>query len=96
MMGTVMRIPRKALLRFTALWLLAFCLITEADAQTAEEIAQKAMAATVHLEMVDRNGRTLASGSGFFVGQNRIATNFHVIEGVARGSAKQADRKSVV
>ena len=91
-MGTVMRIPSKAFLRFAVLGYLPFCLITAVVAQTAEEIAEKAIASTVHLEMEDRNGRTLATGSGFFVGQNRIATNFHVIEGVARGSAKQAGK----
>lgn len=85
-----MRIPRLASFRFTALGFLPFCLLAASNAQNEEEIAKKAIAATVHLKMDDRNGRTLATGSGFFVGENRIATNFHVIEGVARGSAKQA------
>ena len=84
--------PRIVFWRLAVYCFLPFCHIAAAEAQTAEEIAQKAIAATVHLEMVDRNGKTIASGSGFFVGQNRIATNFHVIEGVARGSAKQAGK----
>ena len=83
-----MRNLRKALLRFTALGLLPFCITTVASAQNAEQIAQKALAATVYLEMTDRNDQILGFGSGFFVGQNQIATNFHVIEGAAKGTAK--------
>ncbi len=36
----------------------------------------------------DRNGITLGQGSGFFVRRNLIATNYHVIAGAARGTAK--------
>ena len=75
--------------------LLLFCTTNAATAQTtrqtilpAEDIAEKALAATVYLEMKDRNGKTLGFGSGFFVKSNLIATNYHVIEGAARGTAK--------
>ncbi len=71
--------------------LLLFCTINPAPAQTtlpAEDIAEKALAATVYLEMKDTNGRTLGIGSGFFVKSNIIATNYHVIEGAAKGTAK--------
>lgn len=54
----------------------------------AEDIAEKALAATVYLEMKDKSGKTLGIGSGFFVKPNLIATNYHVIEGAARGTAK--------
>lgn len=64
------------------------CPTTIASAQTAEQIAEKALAATVYLEMKDRNGATLGFGSGFFVKENLIATNFHIIEGAAQGTAK--------
>ena len=64
------------------------CPTTIAPAQTAEQIAEKALAATVYLEMKDRNGTTLGFGSGFFVKENLIATNFHVVEGAAQGTAK--------
>ena len=74
---------------------LLFCTINAATAQTtqqtvllAEDIAEKALAATVYLEMEDRNGKTLGFGSGFFIKPNLIATNYHVIEGAARGTAK--------
>ena len=71
--------------------LLLFCVINTAPAQTtlsAEDIAEKALAATVYLEMKDKNGKTLGFGSGFFIKPNLIATNYHVIEGAARGTAK--------
>ena len=70
---------------------LLFCTINTAPAQTtmpAEDIAEKALAATVYLEMKDTNGTTLGIGSGFFVKPNLIATNYHVIEGAAKGTAK--------
>ena len=71
--------------------LFLFCIISTTPAQTtlpAEDIAEKALAATVYLEMKDKNGKTLGIGSGFFVKPNLIATNYHVIEGAAKGTAK--------
>ena len=67
---------------------LVFCTISTVPAQTAPQIAEKALAATVYLEMQDSNGLPLGFGSGFFVRDNLIATNYHVIEGAARGTAK--------
>ena len=87
---TVMRNPRKALLRFTALGLILFLITVVASAQNDEQLAEKALAATVYLEMADRDGNTLGFGSGFFVGQSQIATNFHIIAGAAKGTAKLA------
>ena len=57
-------------------------------AQTAEQIAEKALAATVYIEMKDSNGEILGFGSGFFVREDLIATNYHVIEGASQGTAK--------
>ena len=67
---------------------LIFCTISTAPAQTAPQIAEKTLAATVYLEMQDSKGLPLGFGSGFFVRDNLIATNYHVIEGAARGTAK--------
>ena len=70
---------------------LLFWTINTVPAQTtlsAEDIAEKALVATVYLEMKDKNGKTLGIGSGFFVKPNLIATNYHVIEGAAKGTAK--------
>ena len=55
---------------------------------TAVQLAEKALAATVFLEMIHVNGQPLGFGSGFFVQQNQIATNFHLIAGASRGTAK--------
>ncbi len=71
--------------------LLLFTTIKTTQAQTtlpAEDIAEKALAATVNLKMKDKNGKTLGIGSGFFVKPTLIATNYHVIEGAAKGTAK--------
>ena len=76
------------LLRIIPVIVLVFCRISTVSAQTAPEIAEKALAATVYLEMQDSNGLPLGFGSGFFVRDNLIATNYHVIEGAARGTAK--------
>ena len=80
--------PKKVLLCFTVLMLIMFSGMNIAPAQTVEQIAEKALAATVYLEMKDQNSVTLGFGSGFFVRENLIATNFHVIEGAAQGTAK--------
>jgi len=64
-----------------------------AYAQTAQEIAKKAFRSTVLLVMEDANGQSLSLGSGFFVRDGEIASNFHVVEGTARGYAKLVDEK---
>ena len=84
-----MNIKSKTLRYCTSLVLLLFCRITSADILTPQEIAQKALDATVLLVMEDASGKVLGVGSGFFVRTNQIATNFHVIEGAERGIAKR-------
>ena len=76
------------LLPITLASLLIFSTPSTVPAQTVPQIAEKALAATVYLEMQDTKGLPLGFGSGFFVGENLIATNYHVIEGAARGTAK--------
>lgn len=85
-----MRNPGKALLRFTALGLISSLITAAASAQNNEQLAEKALAATVYLEMADKEDNTLGFGSGFFVGQSQIATNFYIIEGTAKGTATLA------
>ncbi len=84
--------------QITIIVLFLFGTISTAPAQTtlpAEEIAEKALAATVYLEMKDKNGKTLGIGSGFFVKPNLIATNYHVIEGAAKGTAKLVGKSTI-
>ena len=79
---------RKQLVSLTGTALLLLSIITSASALTTEQLAEKALAATVSLEMKDSTGTPLSFGSGFFVKANQIATNFHVIEGARQGTAK--------
>ena len=79
---------RKQLVYLTGTALLLLSITTGASALTTEQLAEKALAATVFLEMKDSTGTTLSFGSGFFVKPNQIATNFHVIAGARQGTAK--------
>ena len=65
---------------------------TFASAQSVPQLAQKALAATVFLTMQNENGDTLKYGSGFFVRENLIATNFHVIDGATQGGARLVNK----
>ena len=67
---------------------LLYSTLSNLPVQTPQQIAEKALAATVFLDMQDSNGAPLNWGSGFFVGHNLIATNHHVIKAAARGTAK--------
>ena len=81
-------------LRF--LWGAIFVLagVSQAQAQSIQEIAQEAFGATVLLVMEDANGQPLSLGSGFFVRDGEIASNLHVVEGAASGYAKLVDQKA--
>ncbi|MDE0484449.1 MAG: S1C family serine protease [Candidatus Poribacteria bacterium] len=85
---------RKYLTYSTSLVLLLFSALTIATAQTPQQIAQKAFRSTVLLVMEDKNGQPLSLGSGFFVGQEQIATNLHVVEGATRGYAKLVGKET--
>ena len=60
-----------------------------AQPQTAEQIAETALASTVLIVMEDANGEAISTGSGFVVDEEMIVTNLHVVEGVFRGYVKQ-------
>ena len=47
---------------------------------TPQQIAKKALDATVLIVMEDENGLTLSTGSGFFISRDIIATNLHVVK----------------
>ena len=74
--------------------LLFVCALTIATTQTPQQIAQKAFRSTVLLVMEDKNGQPLSLGSGFFVKQEQIATNLHVVEGATRGYAKLVGKEA--
>ena len=79
---------------FIAFLIFSLCEIPVANAQTPQQIAKKALAATVLLTMKDANGKLLGFGSGFFVQPNQIATNFHVIDGAAQGTVKRVGQET--
>lgn len=79
---------------FVLLLALPFLKVNHVAAQSGPEIAKKALAATVSLEMLDKNGDILARGSGFFVRPNLVATNFHVIDGAAKGIARPVNSET--
>lgn len=60
---------------------------------SAQEIAQKTLASTVYLQRLNTNGDLLGSGSGFFVGKNMIATNYHVVDGATSLFARVVGKK---
>jgi hypothetical protein len=68
--------------------------IALAQNQTPRQIAQTAFPSVVLLVLEDSNGQPASLGSGFFVGDNIVATNVHVIEGSARGYAKIVGQKT--
>ena len=88
------RLGQVLCISFIVFLIFLLCGTPVANAQTPQQIAKKALAATVLLIMEDTNGKILGLGSGFFVATNLIATNFHVIEGATRGTAKLVGQKT--
>ena len=82
-----MQHQQKLLLSFMVWGLVLFDGIAVATALTPQEIAQTALGSTVLLVIKDTTGRS-SLGSGFVVRDGQIATNYHVIEGISRGSAR--------
>lgn len=66
---------------------------SSSQAQTARQIAQNAFPSVVILVMEDANGQPVSLGSGFFVKNDIIATNLHMLEGASRGYVKIVGQK---
>ena len=79
---------------FRILMLLVVCRIAVADTPTPEQIAKSALDATVLITMIDSSGKVASRGSGFFVQRNLIATNFHLINGLTRGGARNVGQET--
>lgn len=63
-------------------------------AQAGRAIAQKVFPSVVLLAMSDSKGQPISLGSGFFVQQDVIATNVHVIAGASGGYARLIGQKA--
>ncbi len=63
------------------------------SAETARKIAETSFPSVVMLLMEDANSQPTTLGSGFFVRENIIATNLHVVRGSYQGYAKKVGEK---
>ncbi|MSU37440.1 MAG: hypothetical protein EXS36_20545, partial [Pedosphaera sp.] len=66
---------------------LGFALVVK-GAENAWQIASATFPSVVLLVMEDERGQPVSLGSGFFVKEKVIASNFHVVEKAARGYTK--------
>lgn len=62
--------------------------------KTAQEIARKSLESTVHLMTQNANGDIVGYGSGFFIDVDKLATNFHVIDGSTSVYARQIGKEN--
>lgn len=67
----------------------------KAKTLTARQIAERISPSVVLLIAEDEKGELTSLGSGFFIKQNIIATNHHVVEGAAKIYAKIVNKKGV-
>ena len=92
-----MQRQQKLLLSFMVWGLVLFYGTTVVAVPTSQEIAKVALGSTVHLGIINAKGGS--TGSGFFVGPNQIATNYHVIEDILNeytiGGAKLVGKEDV-
>lgn len=71
----------------SALFIICFIGLS-AFSQTAMTVAKKAFPSVVMIVMEDTTGQPNTIGSGFFVAEGIVASNFHVVEGASRGFVK--------
>ena len=73
--------------------ILSLFLTSDTQTKSARDIAEKTFPSVVMLVMQDSHGQPTTLGSGFFVKEDVVATNVHVIEGAASGYAKIVGKK---
>ncbi len=79
-------------------WLVSSVLLVALAASTAwaqpvRLIARKALPSVVLLVMQDAEGRPISIGTGFFVGDDVLATNLHLLDGASHGYYKHVGYK---
>ena len=63
------------------------------EARSVQEIAKIGFGAIVLLVMEDANSQSVSFGSGFFIRDDEIDSNVHVVEGAVSGYAKLVGQK---
>jgi tetratricopeptide (TPR) repeat protein len=91
----MMGFQRKWLKAFPAALFVFLETLCTVQAQTAREIFQYASPSVVVLVAENLKGKRAALGSGFFIGENIVATNYHVIKGSSRIYTKIVGQKEV-
>lgn len=83
-------------LRFAPIYTLFLSLVAlPAIAEEAiTDIVKRAKPAVVTVVAYDSTGEVLRQGSGFFIDQDHVITNWHVIEGASRAEVKAMDGKN--
>ena len=88
-MNALVTLMPRLLKLLIALAVISNCFVS-VFAQDARLVAKQVFPSVVMLDMQDAERSPLRFGSGFFVGPNIIATNYHVIENASYGVAKVA------
>ena len=85
---------QKLLLNFMVWGLVLFYGIAVEAALTPQEIAKITLGSTVHLGVVDANGKSW-TGSGFVIRDDQIVTNYHVIDNMSIGGVKLVGKEDL-
>ena len=85
---------QKLLLNFMVWGLMLFYGIAVTADLTIQEIAKITLGSTVHLGVVDANGKSW-TGSGFVIRNDQIVTNYHVIDNMSIGGAKLVGKEDL-
>ena len=67
---------------------------TTVEVSIEQQIAKKALASTVLILTTDATGDPMALGSGFFINNDQLVSNWHVVEGATTAYALSADEKT--
>ena len=85
---------QKLILSLTVCGLVLFYGTTVAAARTPQEIAKITLGSTVHLGVVDANGKSW-TGSGFVIRDDQVVTNYHVIDNMSIGGARLVGKEDL-
>ena len=67
---------------------------TIVEVSIEQQIAKKALASTVLILTTDATGDPMALGSGFFISDDQVVSNWHVVEGATTAYALSVDERT--